>query len=249
MAEVDQSSKQFSKGQIEQLRKTLRENYERRFRRPRETKYGTINKGFTEMELQHFLRNVKNDKFRLLFKFQAFLGLRIGEVTKLHISNIDFEKRELTIMSEKSRKLDSLLIPADLFRETIEFINKNTNQIKAANGHIFFKENDNNHNRQPYIEQNYVRKVFRETAQKAGLNTVYGYSEESYPNKKERALHRLTTHSLRHYAVTKFAKSTNGNVVLTSRFARHCKPETTMRYIAKDKDELYKSIDYAFLTQ
>jgi integrase len=111
----------------------LRENYERRFRRPREAKYGTTNKGFTEMELQHFLRNVKNDKFWLLFKFRAFLGLSIGEVTKLHVSNIDFEKMELTIMSEKSRKLDSLLIPADLFREAIEFANKNAERIKAAN--------------------------------------------------------------------------------------------------------------------
>ena len=231
---------------MEGLRKTLRENYERRFKRPKEPKYGTLNKGFTEIELQHFLRNVPNDKFRLLFKYQAFLGLRIGEVCRLHISNIDFEKRELIIKSEKTQKMDSLLIPMDLFRELIGFINNNAAQIKTANGHVFFKENDYNENKILHVEQNYVRKVFRETVQKCGFDTVYGYSEEGFSNKKERSLHRLTTHSLRHYAVTKFAKSTNGNIVLTSRFARHLSPTTTMRYVAKDKEDLYRSIEFVF---
>jgi hypothetical protein len=33
---------------------------------------------------------------------------------------------------------------------------------------------------------------------------------------------------------------------MASRFARHASSSTTMRYIAKDKDELYKKIDFAF---
>jgi integrase len=56
----------------------------------------------------------------------------------------------------------------------------------------------------------------------------------------------LTTHSLRHYAITSFAKQTNGNLVLTSRFARHSNPSTTMTYITIRKEELYKEIDNAF---
>ncbi len=82
----------------------------------------------------------------LLFKYQAYLGLRIGEVCQLHISNIDFAKRELTIKSEKSHNLDSLLIPTDLFKETIEYIAKNEASIKALKGYVFFKENNNNNN-------------------------------------------------------------------------------------------------------
>jgi integrase len=63
---------------------------------------------------------------------------------------------------------------------------------------------------------------------------------------RPRALHRLTTHSLRHYAITRFTKATNGNVVLASRFARHSNPSITMRYISKDKKELYENIEDAF---
>ncbi|MGI0141299.1 MAG: tyrosine-type recombinase/integrase [Candidatus Micrarchaeales archaeon] len=174
------------------------------------------------------------------------MGLRVGEVNKLHVSNIDFDKRELTIKSEKSRKLDSLIIPFELFKETYNFIDKNMELIKSANGYIFYKENDNNHNNVQYVDLDYVRKVFRQAAKRANLDQIYDYSEEVVAGRKERPLHRLTMHSLRHYAITHFAKSTNGNIILASRFARHSSPTVTMRYIAKDNEELYKNIDFAF---
>ena len=138
------------------------------------------------------------------------------------------------------------MIPLDLFKETIEYIAKNEVSIKASNGYVFFKDNDNNHNNLQHIDVNYVRKVFRDTLKLAALDEFYAYSEETDPNKKERRLYRLSTHSLRHYAITKFSKSNNGNVVLSSRFARHASPSTTMRYIAKDNEQLYQSIDMTF---
>ena len=245
---ANQFSNTVSKHRLEELRAKIAKIHARRFKQRKEPKYGSINKGFTELELQRFLRNVKNEKFRILFKYQACLGLRVGEVSKLHLSNIDFDKRELTIKSEKSNKLDSLIIPLDLFKETVDFVNLNIKAVQASKGFIFFKENDNNHNKIPHVDLNYVRKVFREAVRIASLNQVYDYSEETTTTHKERPLYRLTTHSLRHYAITHFAKSTNGNVVLSSRFARHASPTTTMRYIAKDNEELYKNIDYAFTT-
>jgi integrase len=241
-----QFSNTVSKNKLEQLRAVVTKAHERRFRRRQEPRYGSINKGFTEAELQHFFRYVNSDKFSLLFRYQAYLGLRVGEVCKLHISNIDFDKRELTIKSEKSGRMDSLIIPLDLFKETVEFINRHIAEIKAAQGYIFYKENDYGHTGLPYINLNYVRNVFREVVQRAELNQTYAISEETYSAHRPRPLHRLTTHSLRHYAITRMAKSTNGNLVLASRFARHANPTTTMRYIAKDNEELYRNIDFAF---
>ncbi|MCW6159816.1 MAG: site-specific integrase [Candidatus Micrarchaeales archaeon] len=231
---------------MDRLRIELLKAYKKRYKKSGTLKYGTLNKSFTELELQHFLRNVPNDKFRLLFKYQAYLGLRIGEVTKLHISNIDFEKRELILTSEKTNKSDSLRIPHELFQETIEFIQKNKEQLIKSKGSIFFKDNDNNRNDVLYIDKNYVRKVFRETIIKTGLDYTYAVSDESLYGRKARTLHRLTTHSLRHYAITHFAKATNGNVVLTCRFARHSGPAMTMHYISRNNEELYKNIDKAF---
>jgi hypothetical protein len=78
------------------------------------------------------------------------------------------------------------------------------------------------------------------------LDEVYDTLDETSPTRSVRHLHRLTTHSLRHYAITSFAKQTNGNLVLTSRFARCSDPSTTMVYISTKKEELYKEIDNAF---
>ncbi|MEM0143228.1 MAG: site-specific integrase [Candidatus Parvarchaeum sp.] len=243
---VEVQSRSLNFHELKALKSAVNAVFVKKYRGSGAPKYGSINKGFTELELQRFLRSVKNEKFGLLFKYQAYLGLRIGEVCKLHLSNIDFDKRELTIESEKSKKMDSLRIPLDLFKETIEYITKNADAIKSANGYVFFKENDNNHNKVMHIDQNYARKVFRETIQRCGLDTTYGSSDESLYHRRERTLHRLTTHSLRHYAITHFAKSTNGNVVLTSRFARHSNPMVTMRYISRDNEQLFSEIDNTF---
>lgn len=97
-----QFSNSVSKHQLEEVRAIISQAHERRFRRRREPRYGTINKGFNEPGLQRFFRAIASEKFALLFKYQAYTGFRVGEVSKLHISNIDFDKRELTIKSEKS---------------------------------------------------------------------------------------------------------------------------------------------------
>ena len=89
----------------------------------------------------------------------------------------------------------------------------------------------------------YVRNRFRHYIELADIDQVYDISDESYESHAPRRLHRLTTHSLRHYAITSFSKQTNGNIVLTSRFARHSKPDTTMTYINTRKEELYAELD------
>ncbi|MCL5100791.1 MAG: site-specific integrase [Candidatus Marsarchaeota archaeon] len=187
-----------SKNKLEALRTIVTKAHERRFRRRKEPRYGSINKDFTEPELQRFLRSIRNDKFHLLFSYQAFLGLRVGEVTKLHIGNIDFDKRELMIDSEKSGLVDSLIIPLDLFKETIDYLNNHSEEIKAAKGYVFFKENDNDHTGLPYLQVDYVRNVFRKTIEVSGLSQSYAISEETDASRRPRTLHRLTTHSLRH---------------------------------------------------
>jgi integrase len=205
-----------------------------------------MNKGFTDFELERFFKNVKNQKFRLLFRYQAFLGLRIGEVCRLNLGNIDFDKRELTLNTEKSQVMDSLKIPVELFIETSAFIRTHGKAIEKSAGFIFFKENDNNNNGLKHVDENNVRKIFRQAVVGANIDQIYGESDESMYHRTPRTLHKLTTHSLRHYAITKFAKSSNGNIVLTSRFARHTNPTITIRYIAKDNEQLYSLIDDAF---
>ena len=244
--ELERSLPYLPKHYLVDIRKMVMQTFRKRFQRSRIPKYGSLNKGFTEPELIKFFRAVDSEKFRLLFSYQAQLGLRIGEAVRISVKDIKFESRELVVKTEKAMTLDSLLIPAPLFQETLEFIQANAVAIEKAGGCMFFKEEGKSSKAEPFVAEGYVRNRFRFYAEKAGLLEVYDQSDESRPDRAVRSLHRLTTHSLRHYAITKFAAQTNGNVFLTSKFARHSKPTTTMVYISTDRKALYQGIDGAF---
>ncbi len=233
--------------QLQQLQSVLHKTQTKRFAGKRRTpKYGSLSKAFTESQISIFFRAVDSDKFRLLFSYQAQLGLRIGEAVRVNIKDINFETRELTLKTEKARTLDTLIIPVPVFKNTLNFISGHKAEIEQASGYVFFRNRHHSNRFEPFLEQNYVRNRFREYVRLAGLDEVYDTSDESSPERDLRHLHRLTTHSLRHYAITNFSKQTNGNVVLTSRFARHSDPSTTMTYITTNKQELYDQIDGAF---
>ncbi|MEM0142837.1 MAG: hypothetical protein QXL94_02630, partial [Candidatus Parvarchaeum sp.] len=112
----------------------------KRFRVNAPPKYGSLNKGFTEQEVQAFFKVIENDKFRLLFGYQAHLELKIDEAVKVNVKDIKFETRELTVKTEKAHVIHMMLIPVPLFRQTVEFINKNEKEITQAGGFVFFAE-------------------------------------------------------------------------------------------------------------
>jgi integrase len=210
----------------------------RRFLRRRLPKYGSMNKGFTDEELERFFKFLQDPKFHLLFKYQAVLGLRIGEAVKIHVRDLRLKTKELRIDTEKGKRTDYLPIPQALFDETLDFITQNEDEISKRKGYIFWAEYYPERNKVPYTNTNYARNVFEQTIKRAKLDETYGFSDGKCP----RLLHRLTPHSLRHYAITNHARKNNGNVTITSKFARHRDIDTTMIYIHTGKEELYQSV-------
>lgn len=237
-----------SKGKVEQLQKQISHFYLHKWKQRRIPKYGSVNKGFTEEELEKFLGVIKDDRFRLLFEFQGYLALRVGEVCKVNMQDFNFKTRELKVHTEKAHTLDTLLLPQFLYDETLEYIKAHTHEIDDSLGYIFYPNREKSHNKKPYINLNYVRRIFRYYTSLAGLDEIYDTSEESLATRPKRELHRLTTHSLRHFGITHFSKAVNGNIILTNRFARHSKESiaVTMGYINTSKEELYGAIEKAF---
>jgi len=212
----------------------------RRFLRSRRPKYGSMNKSFTEKELERFFRFVDEPRFKLLFSYQAVLGLRVGEAVRISVKDINLRNKELRIFTEKSGKTDFLLIPDELFESTLGYISAYEGEIMQAEGYLFFSLRAGNRrpNTQPHIQTTTVRDYFLKVTAKAGLDEYYGYRY----GKRANPLRRLSTHSLRHFAITEFCKKNNGNVMLASRFARHTNLQTTQTYIHVERDELYRSI-------
>ncbi len=168
---------------------------------------------------------IGNEKHRLFFEFMAYLGLRIGECCMVNIADLDFQTREIRIRSEKTHKLDLLVIPLPLWDRAQAYIWANRLAIDTSGGYLFYGEQGKSSREERFIEPNYMRKVFREAVVRAGIDEVYDVSEESQEGRGVRRLHILTTHSLRHFAITRFSRATNGNLILTSRFARHGRPQ------------------------
>lgn len=239
---------QLGKHKIERIRQGIDKYYKKRFLPKCKTpKYGSITKGFTDEELHDFLSSIEIPKYHLLFNFQATMGLRVGEAVKVNLNDINQKTRELNIWSEKRKRPDYLTITLDLYDETLSYMKTFESEIAEAQGYLFFKDNLHYSKRkEAWLEKNYVRKVFTHYIAKAKIeNQDYGTSDESNGN-ITRTLHRLTTHSLRHYAITRFSRACNGNLELTRKFARHSRYDTTVTYIANDKTELYVMQEKAF---
>ncbi len=244
--ELERSLPYLPKHRLVEIRKMVIAQFAKRFKKSRIPKYGSLNKGFTEREILLFFKHIDNPKFHLLFSYQANLGLRLGEAIKLNVRDIKFESREIVVKTEKAMTLDALLIPAPLFNATLDFIRANTRAIERADGYIFYKEAGKSRTKVKHVDEGYVRNQFRRYILAAHLDEAYAQSDESRPERTPRTLHRLTTHSLRHYAITHFAEQNNGNVMLASKFARHAKTETTMTYLHVNRKALYAGIDGAF---
>lgn len=235
-----------SKHRLEELKRLVANNFVKRFGHSYKIpKYGRTSKCFSDAQLKAFFDIAGKDspKLALLFKLQAQLALRIGEAVKVSIKDIDFSTREILIRTEKAQILDTMILPLPLFNELIDYIKANTKEIESADGYIFVPDNKKTIRKNTYLSPHFVRNKFREYVAKACIDEVYGITDESDPNRKTRRLHRLTSHSLRHFGITTFSKQNNGNLVLSSRFARHKNPNTTLLYINTSKEELYSAIE------
>jgi len=241
--EMELLGKHLSKTYLVKAMTILSDARKARFLRRRTPKYGSMNKAFLDEELEHFFSIIEEPNFHLLFSFQAIMGLRIGEAVRVNIKDVNLRTRELRIFTEKSGKTDYSLIPLQLFDRVIHYIDTFEKEIAQAQGFLFFSFVKGNRKQETehHLTTETARAYFEKYVKKAKLEEVYGYAACGNP----RALHRLSTHSLRHYAITNFVRKNQGNAVLASAFARHSNLQTTMTYIHMSKNELYEGIERA----
>jgi integrase len=173
----------------------------------------------------------------------ANLGLRIGEVVKIKLEDIDIPKRKLLLLTEKARTRDSLYLHDDVADKLTNWINLHYELIQQHDCHILFSVNQSGD--RSHVSPNWLRNEFRTAIILAGLNEWYGKTDESDSSRKARRLHRLTTHSLRHYFITKVYKATK-DPVIASKLARHTDLKSTQVYIHSAQQDLDVSMSSVF---
>jgi integrase len=85
------SLEDLSQDRLKKLVTAVSETRKNKYERRRGKKYGGLNKGFTDEELERFFKFCSNPKAFLAFFLMANLGLRVGEVVKIKLSDLDFK--------------------------------------------------------------------------------------------------------------------------------------------------------------
>ena len=249
-----QNNKQISledlpQDKIKELIKRLSQIRKKKYERCKDKRYGNLNKGFTEGELQQFFKCCKNARAYLSFKIMALLGLRITECVSIKILDLDFQKNKIRIDTEKAGTIDYLYLHNEVRKLLFEWCEKFQEEILAHDGYVLFPDpkgsSGNNH-----ISANWLRKEFRSICLLANLNESYGMANNYIGNgkTKDRRLFRLTTHSLRHYYISKVYKSCS-DPIKTQRLARHQSFKSTQTYIYMPQEAVDKTLKDVFDNQ
>lgn len=234
-----------SQDKLKEIIKTVSKVRETKYKRRRIKKYGNLNKGFTDEELKRFFKFCENDKARLTFQLMAYLGLRVGEAVMIKLSDLDFNKNKVRIETEKANTIDYLYMHEKVRILLKDWVRMHENQIKECDNYLFFS----NDTARKHISKDWLRKEFRITREKAGLSDSYGVAEDiNNPNKwkiGERKLYRLSTHSLRHYFISKVYSDCK-DPIKTQKLARHLDFKSTQNYIHIKQEEVDNALKEVF---
>ena len=172
--EIEKNLKDLKLYEFKQLSKIINRLRDKKYIRKNKTI--CRKKGFCESKFEQFIKNVENEKIKLLFIYMFKLGLRVGEAVKININDINinlknfkFESNIIKIENEKCGRFEYLNLPLSLIAISKEYIKKNISEILENEGYLFYRKK-NNRNKFKFFSKDYVRKYFRIISIKCGIN-------------------------------------------------------------------------------
>jgi integrase/recombinase XerD len=198
-------------------------------------KYGLLNKGFTQEEFELFLRHVSSDQARLIFRLQAYLGLRISEAVSIKTTDLDLQGRKLWVQSAKGSYPALFPLLDTLHPHLHDWVHTG----HAGDTWLFPAKHEHNH--RGHVSPHWAAKELREARNKAGLTMRYGESLPCGLKAQPRPLYRLSTHSLRHLFITTVHNKL-GDLLVTQKLARHRDIRSTLHYTYKSQEQLQEAM-------
>ena len=167
----------------------------------------------------------KNDRDYLLFAVCGNLGLRVGELVSIKVSDIDFEHSVIGIRTLKQKKekgvIDEMLLPEGINTLISDYIKK----YKLKQEDWLFKSDKG------VLSKRGCQWIFDKYATKCGLKI------KGKDNKKGRGIH-----CLRHFQGIILSEATN-NPTKVAKLLRHRNLDTSLAYAhILDEKEIRKKI-------
>jgi integrase len=242
------SLEDLSKNKLQALRDKISEIKRKKYPNKNEKKYSNVDKSFSEEELKKFLKACRSEKTFIAFSMMAMLGLRVGEAVKVNLNQLDFVKNKIKILTEKSNTVDFLHLHSEVRKLLYSWVQKNREEILKHDGFIFFPDVKSKSQRK-HISPDWLRNEFRKVCDSTGLNDCYSESEDARnPIKSKngkRKLHRLTSHSLRHFFISKVYSGCL-DPIKTQMLARHSDFKSTKFYIHIQQTSLDSTLKKIF---
>ncbi|MBT3985492.1 site-specific integrase [archaeon] len=189
-----------------------------------------------------------NLKYKMVFLFLAYIGLRVGEAVKIKLSDVDLDRRYVKIQTEKQRRViyDTQPIPEIIIPSLRLYIKKYETRMKLRGG-WFFPQRVHN---EKHIEPHTVRKKYYEYRDACGLDQSYAIANDvnnpMQVKTGERKLHNRTLHSFRHWYKVKLDKACIPYGMIQS-LMRHTGRSVTDQYGQYSFEEKLEVIDEVFI--
>lgn len=150
-------------------------------------------------------------------------ALREIELVRANIEDITTKGDRIILKVQgkgHDKKDDHIIITISTYKAINEYLA--TRKNPKANEPLFIS--DSNHNQNGRLSTRSIRRLVKKYLIQIGINTP-----------------KITTHSLRHTAITQALLNNGKNIFEAQKFARHTNPNTTQVYIDEIADEEAKS--------
>lgn len=178
--------------------------------------------------IKHYVENfVRSPSAKMCIKVIMYLGLRVGEATRLKRDDFTKDFSRLTFYPLKKRhcKVHERIVPACLRKELVKYQQSWTHRYRE--GHLFFPYR--NQSAAHHLSTHAIRRHF--VLMRRHLKWEYVY--HTYTNRRGKAckMYRISPHTLRHHAAWRYYEASGRNIKVVQEMLCHEKFETTASYI------------------
>jgi len=128
---------------------------------PRAKKEKHLPEVLSKDEIIKMLSHLKNPKHHCIVSLLYGSGLRVGEVVRIKMKDLDLERMVLLVRQGKGKKDRFTILP-----ESLKDILNKQKQIKSPDDYLFTNPNDN------HLSEASVQKIVAKTAREVGINRV-----------------------------------------------------------------------------
>lgn len=192
-------------------------------------------------KIENYINGLQSPSMKMCLKLMIYLGLRAGEVVELKRENFN---ECFTHLSFKLKKRKNKNIKDRRLQEKLSLLLKEYYfwfRSHMREGYLFFPFK--NQSKNSHIQRDAVTAKFNLMRKCLGIDDVYHVCKDG------KKLYRLSSHTMRHYAIWRIYKATGDDIKAAQQIIGHIKMETTARYIyhieaaLKEKEIMEKAFE------